>query len=68
MMAKQKKKPDERLTSKQVSEEFNIPNGTLGYWRHQKDVNPKLPRYHRLHGRIFYIRHEIEQDLEGEAM
>lgn len=67
-MSKPIKNPNERLTTKQVSQEFNIPIGTLGHWRHQRSWNKRLPRYHKLHGKIYYILHEIETDLQGEAM
>lgn len=58
------KDPGESLTSKQVAVEFNIPNGTLGRWRYQKRLNPRLPRYHKYcTGKVFYVRCEIEADL-----
>ncbi len=63
------KDPNERLTAKQVSEEFNIPIGTLSHWRFIKAFTPNAPRYHKYKfcSKIFYLRHEIEEDLKGEA-
>lgn len=56
--------PNERLTSKQVSREFNIPNGTLGYWRYRRPYDQRLPRFHKyITGKVFYIRSEITEDL-----
>jgi hypothetical protein len=60
------KNPNERLTSKQVSEEFNIPEGTLRYWRglDRFNVMSIYPRSHKmLTGKVFYFRSEIEEDL-----
>ncbi len=57
--------PDERLTSKQVSMMFNIPDGTLAYWRNQRAWDKTLPRFHKLRRKVYYIRHEIEEDLKG---
>jgi len=58
------KDPNERLTSRQVAEEFNIPNGTLGYWRFKKQYDGRLPRFHKyITGKVFYVRSEITEDL-----
>ena len=60
--------PNERLTTKQVSEEFNIPVSTLSHWRaidKQVVYVTKYPRHHQLiTGKIYYLRSEIEQDLK----
>jgi len=60
------KDPSERLTTRQVSQEFNIAEGTLGSWRYRRRHDPRLPRYHKLiTGTVFYILHEIEADLQN---
>lgn len=58
--------PDDRLTSRQVSEEFNIPDSTLRSWRMCRGYDKRFPRYHKLFtGKVFYVRCEIEEDLAG---
>jgi hypothetical protein len=58
--------PDERLTSKQVSAEFGIPEGTLSRWRYSRAYDWRFPRYHKLFtGKVFYIRSEFEEDFRS---
>jgi hypothetical protein len=58
------KKPDERLTTRQVSAEFNIKEGTLRGWRRCRLTDKRYPRYHiRYKHSIYYIRSEFETDL-----
>ena len=57
--------PNDRLTSKQVSELFGIADGTLGFWRNQRQWDKSLPRFHKLRRKVFYVRSEIEEDLKG---
>lgn len=55
---------NERLTTKQVSEIFNINNSTLKAWRRYRGYDKRYPRYHKMFtGMVFYIRHEIEADI-----
>ncbi|MCE5185397.1 MAG: hypothetical protein LLF76_04660 [Planctomycetaceae bacterium] len=59
-------RPDDRLTGKQVSAEFGIPEGTLGRWRYSRAYDGRFPRYHKLFtGKVFYIRSEFEEDLRN---
>ena len=58
------KNPNDRLTSSQVAEEFNINDSTLRGWRRMYTYDKRYPRFHKLFtGKIFYIRVEIEEDL-----
>jgi len=58
------KNPNERLTSLQVAEEFNINNSTLRSWRRMRGYDKRYPRFHKLFtGKVFYVRSEIEEDL-----
>lgn len=58
------KLPNDRLTSKQVSIEFNIPDSTLRSWRMRRSYDRRFPRFHKLFtGKVFYVRAEIEEDL-----
>ena len=58
------KDPNERLTSIQVSVEFNIKDSTLRGWRRHRCFDPRYPRFHKLFtGKVFYVRSEIEADL-----
>jgi len=59
------KDPNDRLTSKQVADEFYIADGTLAYWRNQRQWDKSLPRFHKLRRKVFYVRSEIEEDLKG---
>ena len=60
------KRPDDRLTSKQVSIEFNIPDSTLRSWRRCRSYDPRYPRFHKLFtGKVYYVRAEIAEDLEN---
>ena len=66
-----KKSLNDRLTTKQVSLEFNIPYGTISYWRYcrksaiSKAEQDKYPRYHKLvTGKVYYLRSEFEADME----
>lgn len=53
------------LTAKEISKLYNIPEGTLAYWRHQRRWDNTLPRFHRLRRRVYYVKEEFEVDLRA---
>lgn len=61
-----KTNPNERMTAKQVCQEFNIKTSTLASWRRYLSYDGRYPRFHKLFtGKIFYVRSEIEEDLKN---
>ena len=57
------KDPNEKLSSKQIADEFFLNQSTLRGWRRCRTFDKRYPRYHKLFtGKVFYVRSEFEED------
>ena len=56
---------EERLTTDEVAKLFKLSSSTLRVWRTKRRYDKRYPRYHKLHGKVYYVRNEVEEDLKG---